>query len=151
MLSVLAFLILLYLKRTGMYKLTWTTISLPLYIVIITLGIKVYQHYLKLKDSPHFNMYKLLTAHLIFAIFCLFLAIHGLTTYLDLKYQSLLSLFLRLMPLYLILVSSFCIFLYILPGMLDPEIQADRRVPFTIFLYFITAFVTVAFVNFEGI
>ena len=51
------------------------------------------------------------------------------------------------MPLFTVLLSSFGIFLYLLPGMCDPENNTDRRAPFLILSYFVIIFLFCIMVN----
>jgi len=53
----------------------------------------------------------------------------------------------RFVPLYLVWILSFWMFLYLLPGLCDPEVSSTKRMPFMTFNYMIMAVLTIAFFN----
>lgn len=58
--------------------------------------------------------------------------------------------FLVVIPLYALLIVSFALFLYFLPGLCDPEVSAQRQpLAFIILTYFTSALVTVVLTHFE--
>ncbi len=59
--------------------------------------------------------------------------------------------FLRFLPLYIVLLTTFGIFLYLLPGMSDPEISTTKRIPFLILNYFIVLIISLGSLNLNGL
>lgn len=75
--------------------------------------------------------------HLIFSTLCLYLTIFDMGRILNHQVTTSLQCFLHLIPLYIVLLTSFGIFLYLLPGMCDPEIHSSRKLPFLVLFYFV--------------
>ena len=75
----------------------------------------------------------------------------GLADCLNHSYLSLISRTIRFTPIYASLVSSFSIFLYLLPGLCDPELNDTKRLPFVTLHHFIFALLIVMFFNFNGL
>ena len=115
----------------------------PLHFVTLMTVVRAMDYYRQLKDS-HRRTYNCLMAHAILSLVMLIVAIQGLASYLDSPMKERHHLFLRLSPLLVVLLSFFGIFLYLLPGLCDPESQTDRRIPFQAFLYFLSSFMTIS-------
>ena len=151
MFAILALIILFYLKRTTLRTtMSWHLVSLPLYILMATTGFSIHKAY-ALIISSHTAFYNRLLTHLLSSIICLAIFVFQLCTYLDDYYLASLRLFLVFLPLYLVLISTFGIFLYLLPGMCDPEINPSTRVPFLILNYMIIALLSILWLNLNGI
>lgn len=63
---------------------------------------------------------------------------------------STTSRFIRFIPLYVVVISTFSIFLYLLPGLCDPEINQTKRLPFLMLNYFILAILGILYFSING-
>ena len=69
--------------------------------------------------------------------------------YMDMLKKDRSLLFLRMLPFYGVLLIISSVFIYLLPGLCDPENETERRIPFLIlsYLLMILAFMVLLNVN----
>ena len=139
MFFTLGFMILLYLKLTDQIHFKWIYVFLPLSYFIKVIATESYFYFSPLRKS-HKTAFRFFLVLLIVEALLLIVFVTLLATYLDHpeKYKGYLSLI--FIPLLVILLSTFALYLYLLPGMLDPETNMDRRHPFLAMIYYLTAF-----------
>lgn len=147
--AVLAFIILLYAKKTTLTQVDWYVVFIPVYIIALCISIIIYNFYCSLRSS-HEKIFLRLRSHLLISVLLLFIFIYEFSFYLERHEESRLKLFLALLPLYIVFLSVFGLFLYLLPGMCDPELNNSRKMPFLILLYFIICLLGIVFVNVNG-
>lgn len=146
MMSVLASLVIVYLKLTTLQNLDMHIVTLPFFVMWALLGILTHSFYrLSLNNGDHQRLYHLLTLHLICTVACLYLFQFNFASYQPLTD----NLTLLLIPLYLILISYLAIFLYFLPGLCDPE-NEDFCMAYLSLNYLMAAFITLLFINLNG-
>lgn len=146
MFLTLGFLILFYLKLSDQLHIKWIWVFLPLSYFIKVIATKAYFYISPLKDS-HKQAYQFLVTLLVIEAILLIVFAELFASYLDqpFRYENKLALY--MIPLELILLSTFVLFVYLLPGLCDPENNVDRRCPFLIMLYYLTAFALVIIVS----
>ena len=106
----------------------------------------------KLLKQTHKTIYDRLTTHLVTCAVLLSVFLLALANYLT--YYSMIEIngrLFRFSPLYGVILSTFGIFLYMLPGLSDPEINTSKRVPFLAFNYFVFTILWLNFFSFNGI
>lgn len=122
--------------------MNWELTLMPWHIFNLVGACSVYLYLRQLEES-HPSTFKILVSYLsmvtaLLEIFIYFFALHMNQSLLERDHST--TLFLILLPIYAVIILSFGIFLYLLPGMCDPENDTERRVPFLIVSYFIVVF-----------
>jgi hypothetical protein len=139
MLCGLSQIILIYFKLTSLQDMNWELTLIPWHLIDIVGACSIYMYLSQLEES-HPKTFKILISYLaltiaLLEIFIYFFALHMNIPSSERTLGS--SLFLTLIPVYAVIILSFGVFLYLLPGMCDPENETERRVPFLIVSYFI--------------
>lgn len=112
---------------------------------------KIHEVYLLLKSS-HKDVYDKLYSHLATCTVLLSVFLICLANYLN--YYPIIDFYgrlLRFSPLYIVIFSTFAIFLYLLPGLSDPEINTTKRLPFLGLNYFIFFILWLNYICLNGI
>ena len=152
MMAILSFILLIYIKKSSMnLLLSWSTVIFPLQCLTFLVALKVHETY-KLLKQTHKIIYDRLTTHLVICTVLLGVFLSALANYLT--YYSMIEIdgrLTRFSPLYVVIFSTFGIFLYLLPGLSDPEINTSKRVPFLAFNYFLFSILWLNFFSFNGI
>jgi uncharacterized membrane protein YbhN (UPF0104 family) len=81
--SVLAFMVLFYLKKTTVRDLDWYLIALPLGIFTFSIGVIIYSLYSSTLRPAHEDLFVRLRLHLIVTFGCIFLFFYELSYYLN--------------------------------------------------------------------
>lgn len=136
MFNVLFFIVLLYTKKTTLHDLNWQIVFIPMYLLTTGICYLIFKRYQNLRDT-NYTVYKRLAFHLLFCMLCLYLTFYFIGRIMNHQVTSQLSIFFHLIPLYMVLILTFGIYLYLLPGMCDLEFNITRKVPFLTLLYFI--------------
>jgi hypothetical protein len=145
--SILVSVLLVYFKLDYHTELNWVVAFSGFYvsIAIITYSCIAFFKSLEMSYPEIYNGIRLglLTTGLFLVIFTSLMA-----AYLNQSKfkQTNIKLYQVMMPLFVALISSFGIFLFLLPGMYDPENGIEKRVPFLVMLYYISVTVTLVFI-----
>ena len=114
--------------------------------MVLIVFVWMYKLFKDLKET-HTTEFHFMCFHLVASLIMLSAFFFMLSGYLDTPLSKRHQLYLRFLPLFTVLFASFGIFLYLLPGMCDPETNTDKRIPLLILAYFIITFLFCFIIN----
>jgi hypothetical protein len=95
---------------------------------------KLYFLITQLQDS-HPKFFGYLKIQLVFSTLLTLAGIIFIDIYLDTPAQFRQNLWIKTLPFFLVIFNVAAIFIYLLPGLCDPENETERRVPFLVLTY----------------
>lgn len=121
---------------------------MPLYLVEL-LAFYSALKYLTPLASSYLRVYRALRSALLVALFFGLIFLSTGSYYLDQKEEknNKVTIAAVAVPYFVSLLTLVAIFVYLLPGLYDPENNIEKRVPFLIMLHFLNFFVSAAFIT----
>lgn len=134
------------LKLSHILNISWLLAFVPFCLLLILISYQLYLYIYDVQES-HPRFYKYLRLQLFFC-FILFLAgIAFVGMYLDLPPSERDMLFIKMLPLYGVILIISSVFIYLLPGFCDPENNTEKRIPFLILSYLLMTLAFMVLLN----
>ena len=146
MLTILLQLILLYAKLKFLVTFSWLIVLLPSMFLLKFLTFYIYSYIRGLEDG-HPRFYRYLRMQLFFAFILSYSGVIFVDLYLDTPVNQRNLLFVKMLPFYGVLLIVSSIFIYLLPGLCDPENHTEKRVPFLILSYLLMLLAFMVIIN----
>ncbi|CDW73653.1 UNKNOWN [Stylonychia lemnae] len=127
----------------------WQNVFLPLQAFTFLFAFQLFNWYESLKRT-HETIYRRLNMHLIMTVVMLSIFYLLLADCLNFTHISVIGRLIRFIPVYIVALSTFSIFMYLLPGLCDPEINRTKRLPFLMMNYFVVSILTIVYFNING-
>lgn len=148
MFSSLVEIAMVNVKLNRILEISWLLVLIPFYLFLSLLSLQIY-HYISGLREAHPRFFRYLRLQL---FFCYVLSIAGtvfMGMYVDQPPKDRNMLFIKMLPLYGVLLIVASVFIYLLPGLCDPENHTEKRIPFLMlsYLLMILAFMVLLCIN----